>query len=216
MDTERTRDDQHEYWDRVADEKTFSHPLDAGRLARHLRPDARVLDLGCGYGRATNELAQLGYDALGVDPAAGMIARGKRLFPELDLRVWSGASLPFEPACFDAALLITVLTATPGDDDQRALIAELRRVLAPGGLLLVSDLFLQDDPKNRARYAAGLERHGRMGVFELEEGVLLRHHERTWMAELLGGFEELETTEIEVTTMNGNTCRAFQYWGRRP
>ena len=50
-----------------------------------------------------------------------------------------GATLPFADGQFDAVVLFAVLTCIADDAAQRDLIAELRRVLQPGGLLLVSD-----------------------------------------------------------------------------
>ena len=44
-------DNQHPYWDRVAETKQFTHPLDLALLQRHVAPTAHVLDYGCGYGR---------------------------------------------------------------------------------------------------------------------------------------------------------------------
>ena len=49
-------DPSHEYWSSVAREKRFSHPIDVSLLARHVARDARILDLGCGYGRLTSAL----------------------------------------------------------------------------------------------------------------------------------------------------------------
>jgi 2-polyprenyl-3-methyl-5-hydroxy-6-metoxy-1,4-benzoquinol methylase len=50
---------QTDYWDRVAPEKRFSHPLRLDWLL-HLRSQARILDHGCGYGRLLNQLSGAG------------------------------------------------------------------------------------------------------------------------------------------------------------
>ena len=69
--------DQADYWNRVADAKTFAHPLDDELLALAPR-DPRILDLGCGYGRTLAHLRERGFERLvGIDTSAGMIARGK-------------------------------------------------------------------------------------------------------------------------------------------
>jgi len=66
---------QQAYWDRVADEKAFTHPLDHDWLDRFVDRQARVLDYGCGYGRSLRELAGLGYEnTRGIDFSARMIS----------------------------------------------------------------------------------------------------------------------------------------------
>ena len=146
------------YWDDHAEALRFAHPLEPRWLAE-LPKDARILDYGCGYGRMAAELAAAGWRTWsGVDFAAGMIARGRREHPGLDLRHIEGLPLAEPDGAFDAAILFAVLTCIPADADQRALIAELTRLIRPGGLLYVSDYLLQTG----ARYARALP--GRRGA----------------------------------------------------
>ena len=52
-----------------------------------MRPGAKILDYGCGYGRLAAELREAGFrNVTGIDPASAMIARGRELFADLDLR----------------------------------------------------------------------------------------------------------------------------------
>jgi hypothetical protein len=94
-------------------------------------------------------------------------------------------------------------------------LMEVRRVLRPGGLIYISDLLLNEDERNRARYEKNAGKFGCYGVFELPEGVVVRHHSREWIEELTRSFESLEFEPFEVTTMNGNQSAAFQYLGRK-
>jgi SAM-dependent methyltransferase len=207
---------QISYWDRAARQKLFSHPLRPGWLERYLDPHARVLDYGCGYGRTLGELARAGYrNVVGVDFSAAMLARCRQEFPKAGLIRNDGRTLPFESHSLDAVLLFATLTCIPQDEAQRALIAEAERVLRPGGLLYISDLLLNEDARNRKRYERDAEVYGTFGVFALPEGVVVRHHRREWIEELVGSFARLEFVPFTVTTMNGNTSAAFQYLGRR-
>ena len=67
--------DQRAYWDSVATEKTFSHPLRKEFLdATALQKDAALLDIGCGYGRTLEALWERGYSQLtGLDFSARML-----------------------------------------------------------------------------------------------------------------------------------------------
>ena len=215
--TERTEPGApREYWSRVAPEKTFNHPLDHDLLARHVPKDASVLDLGCGYGRLTAELHAAGWTRVhGADTAGGMVARAREQHPQLELAHLESDSLPFGTASQDAVLLIAVLTCIPADADLERLFAEVQRVLRPGGHVYVSDLWLQSDERNLARYAEGEARTGTRGVFDLPEGVRLRHFERERVAQLLAPFEPIAFREAEFTTMNGNPAAASSSSGAR-
>lgn len=198
------------YWDTAGATKTFTHPLHGPWLSRISR-DARVLDYGCGYGRVTAELRDLGFPHVtGVDPAAALIARGRRSRPDLGLALLeSPPALPHPAASFDVIMLFAVLTCVPDDDVQRALVAELGRVLAPAGLIYVSDLLLQPDERNQRRYAQqpGLPH----GVFRTDDGALCRHHDIAWLRTL---FDVIDERRLEVTTMNGNRSQAVQLLAR--
>ncbi|RPE42971.1 methyltransferase family protein [Streptomyces sp. Ag109_O5-1] len=136
------------YWDTVGATKTFTHPLHVPWLTGVNRT-ARVLDYGCGYGRVMAELSEHGFsDVSGVDLSPALIARGRRLRPDLRFSVLkSPPGLPCAPESFDVVLLFAVLTCIPDDDAQRTLATEVNRLLTPGGLLYVSDMVLQDDER---------------------------------------------------------------------
>jgi SAM-dependent methyltransferase len=208
---------QSSYWDRVAYEKRFSHPLRLDWLGRYLKnPAPKILDYGCGYGRTLAELAQATYhNVVGTDFSEVMLRRSRREVPNSILVRNDGKTLPIKSECFDAVLLFSVLTCIPDDNDQRAVMTEVARVLRPGGLIYISDLLINDDPRNRERYQRDAERFNCYGVFELPEGVVVRHHRKEWIEELTSSFRRLEYEPFTVTTMNGNESSALQYLGRK-
>jgi SAM-dependent methyltransferase len=208
---------QISYWDRVAHEKRFSHPLRRDWLEKYSAKQSRILDYGCGYGRTLVDLSAGGFQNLfGVDFSEAMLARARVAAPRAGLVRNDGHSVPCKNECFDAVLLFAVLTCIPADAKQRRLLAEVKRVLRPGGLIYLSDLLLNDDARNRERYQRFLEVYKCYGVFELPEGVAVRHHQKEWIEELTRSFRQLEYEPFTVTTMNGNTSSAFQYLGRKP
>ncbi|MFJ9626306.1 class I SAM-dependent methyltransferase [Streptomyces sp. NPDC101175] len=210
-------DAQVPYWDAAAATKTFTHPLHPPWLADISR-QAAILDHGCGYGRTLGELHQHGFrDLTGADISPAMIERAQHLYPAVHFTTLdTPPSVPFPDAAFDLVLLFAVLTCVPGDEAQRRLIAELHRVLKPGGILYVSDLLLQDDERNRRRYDAySAGSHGSYGVFRTGDGAVCRHHSREQLATLLADFESIGTRTVTVSTMNGHRSKGIQLLARK-
>ena len=205
-----------QYWNRVAPQKTFSHPLRADWLINRLPRSARILDVGCGYGRTLLQLFEAGYtNCLGLDFSAGMLDRCRNEVPGAAVVQNDGQGIPLHRESVDAVLLFAVLTCVPGDAEQLALMNEVWRVLRPNGLLYISDLLLNRDERNRERYERCQARFGHYGVFELAEGVVVRHHSEEWIAGITRSYEQLEYEPFTVTTMNGNSSSALQYLGRK-
>jgi SAM-dependent methyltransferase len=96
---------------------------------------ARVLDVGCGTGAVCALAARRGALPTGVDVAAGMLAEARRRHPGLAFAEADAAALPFPDGSFDAAVGNFVLNHLPAPE---AAVAELARVLAPGGALALS------------------------------------------------------------------------------
>jgi SAM-dependent methyltransferase len=208
---------QVDYWDRVAHQKHFSHPLRLDWLAKYSDKQARILDYGCGYGRTLAELSDAGYENLfGMDFSEAMLRRCRKEVSQSRLIRNDGNGLPLKPNSLDAVLLFAVLTCIPDSNEQRILLTAVEQALRPGGLIYLSDLLLNDDARNRERYQRFLEVYKCYGVFELPEGVAVRHHRKEWIEELTRSFRQLEYEPFTVTTMNGNTSSAFQYLGRKP
>ena len=107
------------------------------------------------------------------------------------------------------------MTCLPREDDQTALLDELKRVLRPGGLLYTSDLMMQSDARNRARYDEGRARYGEEGVFDHPEGVTFSHLTPNRIAHIDARFQRVAWVELDLETMNGNAARAFQHIGGR-
>ncbi|MEH1165279.1 class I SAM-dependent methyltransferase [Micromonospora sp. CPCC 205539] len=205
------------YWDSVGVTKTFTHPVNLSWLSA-VSSTARILDYGCGYGRVMGELSEHGYsEVFGVDLSPALIERGRQSRPDLRFAVLeSPPAIACAHASFDVVMLFAVLTCVPDDDAQRALAAELSRVLVPGGLLYVSDLLLQDDTRNQHRYSAHAQRFGTpYGVFTTGDGAVCRHHHVAHLRNVFAGFDLLDETRLEVATMNGHRSQAVQLLGRR-
>lgn len=199
---------QAAYWDRVAHQKTFTHPLQWDWLEA-IPKECLILDYGCGYGRLGAEFQARGYQQfIGMDSSPEMIARGKQSHPGLDLRLNQGDAIPLPDGSASLLLLFAVLTCIPLDADQQKLIQELWRVLAPGGYLYLSEPLINPDARNQQRYAA--YQQAPYGAFELPEGVVCRHHEERYLRQLLNPATFIHQQVFTVSSMNGNPLRVMQ------
>lgn len=107
----------------------------------NLLPNARILDVGCGFGRHSIELARRNYEVVGIDPAAAMIAaaqaRARVANVSVNFRQVAGESfVAREP--FEAALcLFTTLGQISSAGENSGLVAQVYAALRSGGLFIV-------------------------------------------------------------------------------
>ncbi|MEV7548769.1 methyltransferase domain-containing protein [Amycolatopsis sp. NPDC089917] len=99
-----------------------------------LEPGSAVLDVGCGAGLAVAELSSRGFRAVGVDLSAEMVEEARRRSPEAEFRVGDACALPVDGG-FAGYRADKVFHELAGPE--RAL-AEARRILAPGGRIVLS------------------------------------------------------------------------------
>ncbi len=127
------------------------------------RPDEKILDLGCGDGQLTTRLEASGANVMGADASPAMVeaarARG------IDAVVANAEELPFANATFDAVFSNAALHWVR---DQDAILAEVHRVLKPGGRFVAEMGGHGNIAAIRVALIAVLERHGFGG---LEDGV---------------------------------------------
>ncbi len=131
-----------------AEAQTNMNHVLAKRIA--LRPGERVLDAGCGLGGSTIWLAQqFGAEVVGVNLVASQLYRARRLAyrhgisdrVSFERRDFTRTGFPEES--FDVVWAIESVCHTP---DKRSFLAEAKRLLKPGGRLVVADLFRTQHP----------------------------------------------------------------------
>ena len=99
-------------------------------------PAGVALDAACGTGRHSAYLASLGHTVIGVDNSAAMLARARVKVPDGDFREADLHDLPLPDAHVDLVVCALALMHVP---DLEPVLAELVRVLRPGGSLVISD-----------------------------------------------------------------------------
>ncbi|MEY4877136.1 MAG: hypothetical protein RL708_2285 [Bacteroidota bacterium] len=200
-----------QYWNKVANEKTFTHPLNISFLEKFVSKDSCIVDYGCGYGRIVKELNDNAFnDVKGFDFSVELINRGHKIGVENIFQIDSASDLPIENNSVDCFLLFAVLTCIPGNKSQMELIEILFSKLKTGGIIYISDYYLQTNSVEVNRYKYLNDDIENYGVFTLPDGATFRHHSKVWIKELLKDFRAIHEKSIEVKTMNGNSAAAFQ------
>jgi SAM-dependent methyltransferase len=146
MDAHGQNDCQTSY-DQVADEyvrRIFDElqhkPLDRqllDRFAASVRDVGPACDMGCGPGHVARYLHEHGVQVCGVDLSPAMVERARRLTPEVEFRQGDMTALDAPDGAWAGIVAFYSIIHIPRGDMARAL-AELRRVLRPGGLLLLA------------------------------------------------------------------------------
>ena len=103
-------------------------------VARYV-PGARVLDAGCGEGYGTDRLTAVAADVTGVDLEEPVIRRAASRYPRARFDAANLVSLPYADASFDAVVSLQVIEHLHSPQE---FLAECARVLAPGGVLIIS------------------------------------------------------------------------------
>ena len=127
---------------RSAQEHFFRQRRDVAcaQLAMRVAHETPVLDLGCGAAPVLARLRRWGWRCTGLDGSPEMLAQARERLvaaglDDSDLRLGDARALPFADASFGAVVCLGVISYV---EDHQAVLGEIRRVLVPGGIALVS------------------------------------------------------------------------------
>jgi SAM-dependent methyltransferase len=169
-----------------------------GRFSTRLAPvfadfagvvaEQRVLDVGAGTGALTAELVRRAADVAAAEPAPAFVAALRTRFPGVDVREAGAEELSWPDETFDAALAQLVVSFM---NDARAGLAEMRRVVRPGGTVAVC-MWDRDGMEmlaaiDRTRDALGVPRE--LGAYRTRDGI----------AGLVGDGVETELLAVEAS-----------------
>jgi SAM-dependent methyltransferase len=102
---------------------------------------ARVLEVGAGSGAVLHRLTDMGAaEGVGVELMEGRVAAARERYPALDVRQGDAAALPFGDGEFDLVTQFTCLTSVLDSGVRERIVAEMWRVLRPGGAVLSYDM----------------------------------------------------------------------------
>ncbi len=166
-----------------------------------VQPGERVLDAGCGAGRFVAALREIGADPVGVEIAEGALERARRIVPGADLRlVEPDGSLPLGHGEIDLVWCSEVLEHVA---DTTSFLTEARRVLKPGGRILVT----VPDHGVARRTAIAIARHEQHYD---PLGQHLRFYTRRSLATALEatGFERIHAARFAPGALKARAIRA--------
>ena len=166
------------FWDRRAQDPSnndsevthrdiWQRWLEIETLKRYLRPEDRLLDVGCGAGYTTRLLAPLVREAVGVDYSESMIERARAAADQKTLTFEVADVMNLQPGTpstsgtlgtFDVAASSRCLINLAGWPEQQQALRNIAGMLKPGGrFLFLEGLADGRDGLNRMRVASGLE-----------------------------------------------------------
>jgi ubiquinone/menaquinone biosynthesis C-methylase UbiE len=103
--------------------------------------DARVLEVGVGYGHWLHRFKEYGAsEAAGIDVLPWRIEAARERYPRLTLVAGDAADLPYADGHFDVVLQLTCLSSILDEKVRRGVAAEMWRVTAPGGIVMSYDM----------------------------------------------------------------------------
>jgi 2-polyprenyl-3-methyl-5-hydroxy-6-metoxy-1,4-benzoquinol methylase len=189
--------------ERFLPERMHGELIEAEHLVRYLwaaayTQEREVLDAGCGAGYGTRMLLDHGAKrCVGVDLSEEAVHAARERYGgngEIEFEAVDISRLPFEDDAFDVVVCMEALEHV---SDQASVVQELRRVLRPGGLLLVSS-------PNRGEYPPGNPHHAKEVSAQefldllsrrFTHVVPLRQH--NWLASAVLGDEDFMSTEAD-------------------
>lgn len=183
-----------------------------------------VLDVGCGLGRSMIRLWELGFtNIIGLDVNAEAVEAARRACDTNGfaprLLVASAESTTMDSHSMSFVLMQGVLTVLHPSTERAATLKEMRRVLAPNGLLLISD-FSQawHNEIYRRRYEDGEQQFRDTGTFSArvagrpEFEYLAHHFSERELTSLIRdcGFQIVQFRYRKQTTQSGNLLYGFE------
>jgi ArsR family transcriptional regulator len=152
-------------WQAIRDEQ-YGRSFEAMAALALLPADAVVADLGCGGGHFAEKLAAFASEVVGIDASPEMLKAARRRLRPLDnvkLKQAELSAVPMDDATCDAAFCVLALGYT---EDPAAVVSEMRRLLKPGGRLIIVDVLAHDRDDFRRRMG---QRHRGFAIDETRQ-----------------------------------------------
>lgn len=170
-----------------------------------LKKTDKILDLACGFGRHSIELAKLGYDVTGLDYSKDFITLAKQNAKEQGVNVQflqkDMMKLSYSNQFSVITNMFTSFGYFPKEVDHLVLMKKIARALKPGGKFLL-------DLGNTIRIIRGLQNHGKVNR---QTGIITEVRKK----KLSNGIDATVTTKFNIATMRRFTLRTWKIKGKR-
>jgi glycine/sarcosine N-methyltransferase len=196
----------------------------AAQLSEFIPPGARVLDCACGIGTQAIGLAMRGYEVVGADLSPVAVSRAVVEASARGVSLPAAAadmrSLPFADASFDVVLAAdNALPHLLTSDDVLSALREMRRVLRPGGQLIISTRDYDEIRRERPLSTAPSVGPGRVVWFQLwhwdddqyELEMFQLHEADSWRV-VVGKARYWAITRHEITELAERAGFGYMEW----
>ncbi len=212
------------YWEKISGKKIPSSLELNPVIHAYLKEGCEILDIGCGSGKVSIQLASPGNSVTGIDlnregiELAKATAKNLGLAERLEFRVGDASEMPFGNETFDFVIIQAFLTSVPDRRERAGIMREACRVLKPGGCLYLAEFGQTWNSKiYRERYLQDFPLTKEEGSFlardpETGEVEFIAHHfsEKELVFLLVdSGFEIDYFRNEKFTTRTGNNVNGF-------
>ena len=181
-------------------------------IKKYFNPESRILDIGCGAGRTTIGLYELGYHLIeGLDLSEAMIVQAKRISKELKyditFSVGDAACLDYDDETFEAALFsFNGIMQIPGRENRIKVLKEIKRILKPKGYFL----FSTHDRDGSKEYKSFWKEEKRRWALHLQDGSLHEFGDKIIKNEERDVFLHFPTREEVISSLEEAGFRLFE------
>lgn len=105
---------------------------------KYIKEGDKIIDVGCGNGRLMELFKGENINYTGVDISDQLINLAREKYPDNNFTIADNLNLPFSDNNFDKVFSIAVLHTIPSNELREKAVAELKRILKPGGLLFIT------------------------------------------------------------------------------
>ena len=172
-------------------------------------PYSKILDLGCGYGRALDYLYKNGFKNLtGVDISRNFISQAKEICPKARYFIQDFEVISLEEK-FDLILLMGVVEYITTDKRQEEFFKKVFSLLNNGGYIFL-ETFAFDFSLNWKNYLFDFLKTGHWGKFTNSAGIECHHQSLGVLNSILNKyFKVIEIRKEQFTTWSSNPCKGY-------
>lgn len=194
----------------------FTSALPGDEILQKISRNARILDVGCGYGRCLRYLAKKGFSFLsGTDISSDLIAEAKKNVPAADLEVADVEGDFMENREFEFIIIMGVIEYLLNDDAQKVFFKKISDKLSPDGHIYLST-FVIDNEVYLKQYLCGFLRTFHWGRFINKKGYECHHQDINKIAETIRSeFNIIFETREKIRTWTGKPSNGYMVFAQK-